>query len=110
MVAGRHIFGLGERVGKFELADGIYSIWNYDYMHEETGLPPGNNMYGSHPFYMIHTHNPKDFAGVFFLTSNPMDVRVKHIGMQTEIDHILSGGIIELFLLGKGHAELILRE
>lgn len=64
MVAGRHIFGLGERVGKFELGDGIYSIWNYDYMHEETGLPPGNNMYGSHPFYMIHTHNPTFYCTV----------------------------------------------
>lgn len=110
LVAGKHVFGLGERVGKFELADGIYSIWNYDNMNEENGLPPGNNMYGSHPFYMVHTHNPYDFAGVFFLTSNPMDVRVKHIGMQTEMDHILSGGILELFLIGKGSAEEVVRQ
>jgi alpha-glucosidase (family GH31 glycosyl hydrolase) len=110
LAGGKHVFGLGERVGKFELGDGVYSVWNYDKMHEETGVPPGNNMYSSHPFYMIHTHNPFDFAGVFFLTSNPMDVRVKHIGIQTEMDHILSGGILELYLIGKGTAEHVVRE
>jgi alpha-glucosidase (family GH31 glycosyl hydrolase) len=110
LVAGKHVFGLGERVGKFELGDGIYSIWNYDAMHEETGTLPGNNMYSSHPFYMIHTHDPKDFVGVFFLTSNAMDVHVKHISALTEMNHILSGGILELFLFGKGPAELIMRE
>ena len=110
LVGGKRIFGLGERVGKFELGDGVYSIWNYDTMNEETGIPPGNNMYSSHPFYMIHTHNPYDFAGVFFLTSNPMDVRVKHIGIHTEMDHILSGGIIDLYLIAESTAEHVIRE
>eukprot|EP01022_Parablepharisma_sp_SALTPOND_P011701 TRINITY_DN1495_c0_g1_i1.p1 TRINITY_DN1495_c0_g1~~TRINITY_DN1495_c0_g1_i1.p1 ORF type:complete len:1852 (+),score=191.50 TRINITY_DN1495_c0_g1_i1:15154-20709(+) len=108
MVNSRHIFGLGERVGKFELGDGIYSIWNYDAMHEETGLPPGNNMYGSHPFYMIHLHNPHEFAGVFFLNSNPMDVKIRHVGMQTQVDHIFSGGIIDAFFIGRGTADEVL--
>eukprot|EP00826_Nyctotherus_ovalis_P025361 TRINITY_DN1964_c0_g1_i7.p1 TRINITY_DN1964_c0_g1~~TRINITY_DN1964_c0_g1_i7.p1 ORF type:complete len:704 (+),score=189.85 TRINITY_DN1964_c0_g1_i7:77-2188(+) len=74
------------------------------------GVPPGNNMYGFHPFYMIHTHNPRTFAGVFLLTSNPMDVMIKHIGMHTEIDHILTGGILEMFLIGKGSAEEVVKE
>ena len=109
LINGKHVFGLGERVGKFELADGIYSMWNYDAMHEETGFPPGNNMYGSHPFYLIHTHNPIEFAGIFFLTSNAMDVKIRHTGMTTQIDHVLSGGIVDAYFISEGTAEQVLR-
>lgn len=109
MVNSRHIFGLGERVGKFELDDGLYSIWNYDNMVEENGLPPGHNLYGSHPFYLIHLHNPKLFAGVFFLNSNPIDVKIRHVGMQTQIDHIFSGGIIDGFFFQKGQVEEVVK-
>lgn len=109
MVNSRHIFGLGERLGKFELADGLYSLWNKDTMEEETGLPPGHNLYGSHPFYLMHMHDPRLFAGVFFLNSNPMDVKIRHVGMQTQIDHLFSGGIIDAFFFQKGPVESVLK-
>ena len=82
VINSNHIFGLGERLGKFDIPDGTYSLFNRDYSSEETGTPPGNNMYGSHPFYIAHLHNPVEFAGFFFLNSNPINVRVRHIGMQ----------------------------
>jgi len=109
MVNSRHIFGLGERINKFELDDGLYSMWNYDAANEETGLAPGNNMYGMHPFYMVHLHNPKQFAAVFFLNSNPMDIKIKHVGMQTQIDHIFSGGIIDAFFFQRGSVDEVIR-
>ena len=109
MISGRHIFGLGERVGKFELGDGTYSLFNYDQFTEETGIPPGNNMYGSHPFYLMHLHNPNEFAGFFLLNSNPMDVRIKHVGMHTQIDHVLVGGIIDAFFLQEGTVEEVIK-
>jgi len=102
MVNSRHIFGLGERIQKFDLPDGLYSLFNRDSFGEETGLPPGNNMYGSHPLYIVQLHNPHDFAGVFFLNSNPMDVQIRHVGMQTEIDHVFTGGIIDAFFFQRG--------
>eukprot|EP01022_Parablepharisma_sp_SALTPOND_P033469 TRINITY_DN887_c0_g1_i1.p1 TRINITY_DN887_c0_g1~~TRINITY_DN887_c0_g1_i1.p1 ORF type:complete len:1932 (-),score=137.28 TRINITY_DN887_c0_g1_i1:11681-17392(-) len=105
----RHIFGIGERIGKFELSDGTYSLFNYDQVAEETGLPPGNNMYGSHPFYLMHLHNPHEFAGMFFLNSNPMDVRIRHVGTQTQIDHLFIGGIIDAFFFQRGTVDEILR-
>jgi len=101
----RHIFGLGERVGKFELQDGLYSMFNYDQVSEETGVAPGNNMYGSHPFYIMQMQNPHLFAGVFFLNSNPIDVKIRHVGMQTQIDHIFVGGIIDAFFLQRNSPE-----
>eukprot|EP01022_Parablepharisma_sp_SALTPOND_P023119 TRINITY_DN47_c0_g3_i5.p1 TRINITY_DN47_c0_g3~~TRINITY_DN47_c0_g3_i5.p1 ORF type:complete len:1831 (+),score=197.47 TRINITY_DN47_c0_g3_i5:4228-9720(+) len=109
MVNSRHIFGLGERIGKFDLPDGIYSMFNRDHHSEETGLPPGNNMYGSHPFYVVHLHNPHEFAGVFFLNSNPIDVKIRHVGMQTQIDHIFTGGIIDAFFLQRGSIKEVIR-
>eukprot|EP00830_Metopus_es_P013391 TRINITY_DN3243_c0_g3_i1.p1 TRINITY_DN3243_c0_g3~~TRINITY_DN3243_c0_g3_i1.p1 ORF type:complete len:828 (+),score=128.41 TRINITY_DN3243_c0_g3_i1:125-2608(+) len=109
MVNSRHIFGLGERVSKFELEDGIYSLWNYDNVAEETGIPPGNNMYGSHAFYLIHLHNPKLFAAVFFLNSNPIDIKIRHVGMQTQVDHIFTGGIVDAFFIQSGTVEQVMQ-
>ncbi len=109
MVNSRHLFGLGERVGKFELTDGVYSLWSYDMTSQESGLPPGNNMYGSHPFYIAHMHNPHKFAGIFFLNSNAIDVKIRHVGMQTTVDHMFSGGIIDAFFIQEGSVEQIMR-
>ena len=48
------VFGLGERaMESFFYADGVYSMWNKDTATPiETGELPGNNIYGTHPFYM----------------------------------------------------------
>jgi alpha-glucosidase (family GH31 glycosyl hydrolase) len=110
MVNSRHIFGLGERVDKFELKDGLYSLWNYDNMVEETGIPPGNNLYGSHMFYLLHLHDPRLWAGVFFLNSNPIDVKIQHVGMQTQIDHMFVGGIIDGFFMQKANVDNVIQE
>ena len=48
------ILGLSERVSQdLFLEDGVYSLWSRDTADPvETGKAPGNNMYGTHPFYM----------------------------------------------------------
>lgn len=48
------IFGLGERANpNFFFKDGVYSMWAKDIPTPvENGKAPGNNMYGTHPFYM----------------------------------------------------------
>jgi len=109
MVNSRHIFGLGERIHGFELKDGFYSVFNHDATSEETGMPPGNNMWGSHAFYLMHLHNPNLFAGVFILNSNPMDFRIRHVGMQTQVDHILIGGALDAFFFQGGSAEEVIQ-
>ena len=109
MANSKHVFGLGERVDKFELGDGLYSLWNYDNIVEETGLPPGNNLYGSHMFYLMHLNNPKMWAGIFFLNSNPVDVKIQHIGMQTHIEHMFIGGIIDSFFFQKSSVNQIIQ-
>lgn len=49
--------GLSERVSNdLFLETGVYSLWSRDTANPvETGQSPGNNMYGTHPFYMAKT-------------------------------------------------------
>jgi hypothetical protein len=48
------IMGLFERVSTdLFLQDGVFSLWNFDTADPvETGKLPGNNLYGTHPYYM----------------------------------------------------------
>jgi len=48
--------------------------------------------------------NPNEFAAVLILTSNPIDFIVKKFGVVSTIDHVLTGGILDMFILGKGTA------
>lgn len=60
------IFGLGERVGgNLFYPDGVYSMWARDVASPiENGKAPGNNLYGTHPFYAYQV-NADIWAGVF---------------------------------------------
>jgi len=51
----RRIMGLSEQVAKdLFLDDGVYSLWSRDVASPpQTGTLPGQNMYGTHPFYMF---------------------------------------------------------
>jgi alpha-glucosidase (family GH31 glycosyl hydrolase) len=59
------VLGLTERVSTdLFLETGVYSLWARDTADPaETGKAPGNNMYGTHPFYMGKTIN--GWFGVF---------------------------------------------
>ena len=48
------IIGLSDRVSNsLFLETGVYSLWSRDAADPvETGQAPGNNMYGTHPFFM----------------------------------------------------------
>ena len=110
MIKSKHIFGLGERVKEFDLPDGLYTMMTRDALSPyETGRAPGNNMYGQHPFYMFQLSDPHFFAGVLILTSNPIDIRIRHLGLVIELDHILTGGILDMFFISKGNAEHVIR-
>jgi len=110
MVKSKHIFGLGERVLKFDIPDGTYTMFNRDKTSPfETGRIPGNNIYGQHPFYMFQLMNPHEFAAVLILTSNPIDVIIRHLGIVTEIDHVITGGVLDMFIISRGSIMEVLR-
>ena len=51
--------GLGERVTKnLFYEDGVYTLWNKDTaLPFDLGVPPGANVYGTHPFFMYKNHD-----------------------------------------------------
>jgi hypothetical protein len=63
--------GLSERVSNdVFLQDGVYSLWSLDTANPvETGKSPGNNLYGTHPFYMGRSTDNSWF-GVFTNLAN----------------------------------------
>jgi hypothetical protein len=60
------VMGLFERVSSdLFLPDGVFSLWSFDTANPvETGKPPGNNLYGTHPYYMGQASDDTWF-GVF---------------------------------------------
>ena len=77
------------------------------------GKPPGNNVYGVHPFLMYQCQNPSKFGGLLFFNNNPMDIQILksgslyQIGIHTStyththyhIDFRVNGGIIDLLFI-----------
>jgi Galactose mutarotase-like len=63
----RGVFGLGERASKdFFLQNGVYTMWSRDQpTPDETGTLPGNNMYGTHPYFM-YKHKKDAWVGVLY--------------------------------------------
>lgn len=86
-----NIYGLGEVIAdsgiRRDETNTIATMWNSD----SAGSPSESNLYGSHPFYLEHRHDPTtgkgSSHGVFMRNSHGMDV-------------ILRPGVIEYRILG----------
>ncbi len=106
------IYGLGERVtSKFSLPGGTYTLYANSAMSPvDDGLPPGKNMYSSHPFYMFKTPDGA-FVGVFLLNSNAMEVSILPFDEGVyRVDHISTGGLIDMFIIQRGPPKLIIEQ
>lgn len=106
------IMGLFERVSSdLFLPDGVYSLWSRDIPDPvETGKPPGNNLYGTHPFYMAQASDNTWF-GVFTNLAAAQDWWIKsdNSGDNNEVSAITyaAGGVGDLyFMLDKGPNEV----
>jgi alpha-glucosidase (family GH31 glycosyl hydrolase) len=98
-VYGDHLFGLGERAHNFFLDDGIYTMWAYDNPAEYDELKKESNQgYGVHPVYFARRPNGNYF-GVFNLNSNAQRVTLSTIDNGKELEHEITGGIFDLYIL-----------
>ncbi|EGE08930.1 alpha-glucosidase [Trichophyton equinum CBS 127.97] len=68
-----NLYGLGEHSDPLRLQteDLVTTLWNRDAF----GIPPGTNLYGSHPVYYDH-RGKAGTHGVFLLNSNGMDIKI----------------------------------
>ncbi len=112
VIRAKEIYGLGERVyPHFAIRKGTYTIFSRDAVSPvEDGLPPGDNMYGSHPFYLFRTPENR-FGAVLFLSSNAMDISVFPLAQnKTKVTYIATGGVIDLFVIAPGSPKEVLQE
>ncbi|KAG9092364.1 hypothetical protein FRC07_011682, partial [Ceratobasidium sp. 392] len=87
-----NIYGLGENTNSFRLdpSNTTRTIWNRDAF----GVPPGTNLYGSHPVYFEHRNTGTH--AVLILNSNGMDVKLR----PGSIKYNVIGGIMDFYFIG----------
>ncbi|KAK1921126.1 glycosyl hydrolases family 31-domain-containing protein [Papiliotrema laurentii] len=110
-----NVYGLGEYVGSLRRKEEVQTMWNMDNVAKR-----GNNMYGSHPFYMetrwrsgtscneTPTSQPPTSAshGVFMRNSHGMDVLVRDGVLQCKI----LGGTLDLYFVSGPSPQDVVRQ
>jgi alpha-glucosidase (family GH31 glycosyl hydrolase) len=96
------IMGLYERTGnELYLQDGVYTLWSKDIPNpEETRTLPGQNTYGTHPFYMGKAIDNKWF-GVYTNLAAAQDWWIKN-NVETgdvSVSTVAAGGLGDLFII-----------
>ena len=100
LLPSKYLYGLGERIMDFKFQPGIYTIYNKDQYDIEENGKGGNNIYGSHPMYLV-----RDKSGSFHVNylrnSLPMDAIVKDHEEGFALNYKVLGGIIDFhFFIG----------
>lgn len=94
--------GLGEKAKSGLFYDtGVYSYWALDTANPtETGRVPGNNLYGTHPFYMFKG-GPSVWAGVYTNLAAAQDWYIYNeaeLGY-TNITTVAIGGVADIYVI-----------
>lgn len=98
------IFGLGERAGEFWLKEGVYTIWARDDQSPvEDGIPPGKDIYGSHPVYYTQVNN-KGFENQFMCVFDNNAGAQDYIITKPEtggraMTHVKTSGITDKYII-----------
>lgn len=90
-----YLYGLGERTDALRLGttDYIHTMWNRD----SPGVPPGTNLYGTHPVYYDH-RGSNGTHGVFLLNSNGMDIKINKTDEGKQyLEYNVLGGVFDLY-------------
>ena len=74
------VMGLGERSQRsLFYKDGVYSMWNWDNPpSNDIGVPPGDQGYSTHPFFMW-PHSSNKWVGVFFKQAHAQDWIIENV-------------------------------
>lgn len=103
-----NIYGLGESTDAFKLNSTDYTrtIWNRD----AYGVPPGTNLYGTHPLYLDHRVGGGDH-GVFLLNSNGMDIKMDQSDTgKNYLEYNTLGGVFDFYFLAGSSPQDVTRQ
>ncbi|KAL4807618.1 Alpha/beta-glucosidase agdC [Aspergillus unguis] len=92
-----NLYGLGEHSDSLRLNTTNYTrtLWNRD----AYTIPPGTNLYGSHPVYVDH-RGENGTHGVFLLNSNGMDIRIDSSDDEGQyLEYNILGGVLDFYFL-----------
>ncbi|KAF2226293.1 putative alpha-glucosidase [Elsinoe ampelina] len=92
-----YLYGLGEHTDPMRLntTDYLRTIWARD----SYGIPPGTNLYGSHPVYYDHRGDLGTHA-VFLLNSNGMDIKINNTAEDGQyLEYNTVGGVLDFYFL-----------
>jgi alpha-glucosidase len=101
------VLGLTERLtNDLFLDDGVYSLWARDTQDLDSGHP-GNNLYGTHPFFMGRSPNDDrgrastGWFGVFANNAAAQDWWIKnnHDNGAVDVKTIATGGVGDLYIM-----------
>jgi alpha-glucosidase (family GH31 glycosyl hydrolase) len=96
------VMGLGERSQQsLFYNDGVYSMWNTDQPPLlDTGVPPSNQGYGTHPFFMW-PHSDNKWVGVFFKQAHAQDWIIENdkVNGVTQLKQVATGGITDIYVM-----------
>ncbi|KAK2751040.1 hypothetical protein FQN57_000115 [Myotisia sp. PD_48] len=94
-----NLYGLGEHSDQLRLStkNNTRTLWNRDAF----AIPPGSNLYGSHPVYFDH-RGEQGTHGVFLLNSNGMDIKIGNDQDNTDkkyLEYNTLGGVFDFYFL-----------
>jgi alpha-glucosidase len=92
------LYGLGEHTDPMLLntTDYTRTLWARD----SDKVPPGLNLYGSHPVYFENRPASKSAHGVLLLNSNGMDIKINSTSNDGQyLEYNTIGGIVDLYFV-----------
>ncbi len=90
-----NIYGLGEHTESLRLPtkNTARTLWS----RNSPDAPTGSNLYSVHPIYF--DHRTTGTHGVFLLSSNGMDIRLRTENNKTTLEYNSIGGILDFYFL-----------
>ncbi|KAF4550918.1 putative glycosyl hydrolases family 31 protein 1 [Elsinoe fawcettii] len=103
-----YLYGIGEHTDPFRLNNTDYTrtIWARD----SYGIPPGTNLYGSHPVYHDHRGDRGTHA-VLLLNSNGMDVKINNTAEAGQyLEYNTVGGVLDFYFMAGPSPSAVARQ
>ena len=105
------IYGFGERIHKFKLDEGIYTIWPTNQQGSYDKGKGGQNLWGHQPIGLHKTRYKDTWLGFVFLNSNAQDVQIyKNINEEIVLSHKTIGGVLDYYIIVDNSPENIIKD
>jgi alpha-glucosidase (family GH31 glycosyl hydrolase) len=104
-----HVFGFGERLSKFKLEEGAWTMWPQDSEKVEVDAGSGGKqLEGMHPFCLIKAQTTNEYLGMYFRSTNAQAPVLRRNGTSTILSYITTGGSLDINFFFRGSAKEVI--